>query len=632
MSETSNEEVKNVYDELKKLVKLSTEDQDEAIEDLADDFDKNPKRLRQQLDIYVKEIGQASEDKEAEKKILLEAANEAEIESYKPSINWIPDNDYYKGSWPRIKKKNYAQLKGAEKLFQIFSIGDEIIGKPQILDHEFMTTITLISEAVRKNKEGDEIVTYKFVDDTYNKNEDGRERAVLEENFWVYTVSSGGIKYIVLAKEKLENHEVHKFKGMAVRVPHKKEFEKNLACRGSTNFFFCKEAESTIRARPPEELVPYAKKFMEENNMDDKEFYQTMKDYIFTHENGLIYNQPEDYTILRHAQLLSGKVDGYPMHLFVWSSFGGGKTQELECLDNVFQEGILEAANSTPKSLVPSFNAVPPAPGFLLTRNRVALVDELMKMIDNAVNNSRSVSDVKNQLANLNFIFEHRKRNANSGNGGIYCIPTMKTIMMMNPSSRSKYIHQELDVLDPSTMSRIVPFVKSDKHLKFITTNVLKKARKGVKGGTSKIAQNQNNLNIPCPRFALLLNEFYVTIYDSCQHFLTNPKQSFLDGLLGVVLTLAKNPMKTVWSRRGKHHTRLLLDGVTKYRCLFRDFDPTFESTQEDYDTCERILVEMVNGWSENMGIQQDIHNNYNQTPIPIVPSTPQVKLGESRW
>ncbi len=68
MSETSNEEVKNVYDELKKLVKLSTEDQDEAIEDLADDFDKNPKRLRQQLDIYVKEIGQASEDKEAEKK------------------------------------------------------------------------------------------------------------------------------------------------------------------------------------------------------------------------------------------------------------------------------------------------------------------------------------------------------------------------------------------------------------------------------------------------------------------------------------------------------------------------------------------------------------------------------------
>lgn len=601
-----SDEARDVYSELKKLVGLPAEEQDEIIDKLSDEFDKSPKRLKQQLDIYSEE---ASEDKEAEKKILMEAANEEEIESYKPAINWITDNDYYKGSWSRLKRKNYAQLKGADKMFQLFADGEEIVGKPQIWDNEFMTTITLISEAVKKNKEGDEIVSYKFVDDSYNKRDDGPERGVLEESFWVYNVAANGLKYLVLTKKKLENHEVHKFNGMSIRVPHKKEFEKNLNCRGSVNFFFCKEAESAIRARPKEELIPYAKAFIDEWNIGKEEYTKLMKDYIFTHENGLIYSQPEDYTIMRHAHLLSGKVDGYPLHLFVWSSFGGGKTQELECLDNVFQEGILEAANSTPKSLIPSFNSSPPDPGFLLKKNRVALVDELMKMIDNAANNTRGIADVKNQLANLNFIFEHRKRNANSGNGGIYCIPTMKTVMMMNPSARSKYIHEELEVIDPSTMSRIVPFVKSDKHLDFISTNVLECA----KGVRSYICKNNDKNKLctgnPTP-FAQLLNEFYVTIYDSCQHFLTKPNQRFLDGLNKIVLTLAKNPMRTVWQRRGKHHTRLLLDGVTKYRCLFRDFDDSFESTQEDYDACERILVEMVNGWSENMGIKKDEFDN----------------------
>lgn len=602
-----SDEARDVYSELKKLVGLLVEEQDEIIDKLSDEFNKSPKRLKQQLDIYSEE---ASEDKEAEKKILMEAANEEEIESYKPSINWITDNgDYYKNSWSRLKRKNYAQLKGADKMFQLFADGEEIVGKPQIWDNEFMTTITLISEAVKRNKEGDEIVSYKFVDDSYNKRDDGPERGVLEESFWVYNVAANGLKYLVLTKEKLENHEVHKFNGMSIRVPHKKEFEKNLNCRGSVNFFFCKNAESAIRARPKEELIPYAKKFINEWGIDMDEYTQLMKDYIFTHENGFIYNQPENYTMLRHAQLLSGKVDGYPMHLFVWSSFGGGKTQELECLDNVFQEGILEAANSTPKSLIPSFNSSPPDPGFLLSKNRIALVDELMKMIDNAANNTRGIADVKNQLANLNFIFEHRKRKASSGNGGIYCIPTMKTVMMMNPSARSNYIHEELNVIDPSTMSRIVPFIKSDKHLDFISTNVLKCA----KGVRSYVCKNKEK-NKLCPGnptpFAQLLNEFYVTIYDSCQHFLTKPNQSFLDGLNNIVLTLARNPMKTVWSRRGKHHTKLLLDGVTKYRCLFQDFDESFESTQEDYDICERILVEMVNGWSENMGIKKDEFDN----------------------
>jgi len=222
-------------------------------------------------------------------------------------------------------------------------------------------------------------------------------------------------------------------------------------CRGSANFFFCNKAESTIKPLPIDEIIPYVNNFIKDNNIDVEKFKEMMFEYIFFHPNGLIYNQPKDYMLLRHAQLLSGKEEGYPLHFFLWGGFGVGKTQELECIDNIFNEGILEAANSTPKALVPSFSEKIPNPGFILNCNRLALIDEMMKLVDNAMNNTRNSNDVKNQLSNLNFILEHRSRKANSGNGNLFCKPTSKIIVTTNPSMKSKYIHQELDIMDPST-------------------------------------------------------------------------------------------------------------------------------------------------------------------------------------
>ncbi len=539
------------------------------------------------------------------KEMLMDGVNEQEIEEYTKGINWTTDV-YYSDSWKRLKGKTIAQLNKSNFLFTLLSSTGKIVGKPQIRDYETKTNITLLSKVGKKDKEGDIKESYKFIDDPYNRRDDGYEIEVLEENFWVYDVVDNGIKYIVLSKEKLKNHEIHAFYGTSIKINHPKEFDKNLSCRSSSLFFICKNFESTIKPIDKEDLIGYVKKFISDDNIPMGEYKALMKDYLFIHEDGYIYNQPENYGRLRHSVNLSGKKDGYPLHLFVWGEMGIGKTQELECSDYIFDETILEAANSTPKSLIPSFSEKIPNPGFILSCNRLAHIDELMKMVDNAINNTRGSNDVKNQFANLNFILEHRKRRANSGNGQLFCMPTAQVFAGMNPSQKSSYIHEELEVLDASTISRVIPYVKGKSYVEFIEKNVLKKCAKTHPLYYKKEDENKKNITYNLPLFAQRIRAFYLTIFDSCKVFNANLNEGRVKKLHESLVNLAKNPMKTLWKRRGYHHTYLILDGIVKYRCLFEDLDDSFEAKDVDYDTTEKILIEMVMNWDYNMGIKGD--------------------------
>jgi len=72
------------------------------------------------------------------------------------------------------------------------------------------------------------------------------------------------------------------------------------------------------------------------------------------------------------------------------------------------------------------------------------------------------------------------------------------------------------------------------------------------------------------------------------------------------LLGICKGSMLEVWKGRGLHHTTLLLDGITKFRVLFDDFDNDvknkFEALEEDYDELEKMLVKMIKSWDYNMG------------------------------
>jgi len=104
--------------------------------------------------------------------------------------------------------------------------------------------------------------------------------------------------------------------------------------------------------------------------------------------------------------------------------------------------------------------------------------------------------------------------------------------------------------------------------------------------------------------FAHRLRDFYVSIYDSCQVFLSKVDSSRCEQIFKSLVAISKNPMKTILKRRGLHHTKLVLDGLVKFRCIFKDFDDSFEANEEDYSHLERIMVRMVKSWDTNMEIK----------------------------
>ena len=65
---------------------------------------------------------------------------------------------------------------------------------------------------------------------------------------------------------------------------------------------------------------------------------------------------------------------------------------------------------------------------------------------------------------------------------------------------------------------------------------------------------------------------------------------------------LTQEPLRShVWLPRAEHHVTLLVDGLCKFRCLFKDYDPSFSVKEEDYALTKRILTRIVASWSADL-------------------------------
>jgi hypothetical protein len=93
----------------------------------------------------------------------------------------------------------------------------------------------------------------------------------------------------------------------------------------------------------------------------------------------------------------------------------------------------------------------------------------------------------------------------------------------------------------------------------------------------------------------------FLTIYDSCQTFLVDFEMDRVKKVLTKTLTKSRDAMQQVWKSRGLHHAILVLDGLTKFRCLFKDSDISFKSNDSDYALLEQILTHMVQTWDSDL-------------------------------
>lgn len=528
-------------------------------------------------------------------------------------IVWL-DDDYF-DNWSKTKGKciNLLRKENTEsehKLFFLAHSKDEIIGKPQQIN-ETLQHIPLIIKVGKKNEDDGIDISYKFIDDRFDKRYDGYEIQSLDKKFYVYRVVDKDHEYLAFSETKLDQ-QLYTLRGMKIKMPCLSELTKALKIRSLSTVFLIKEAHSTIKVLDKKELIKMTKTLNQEIGLDQEAF----KNLTFLHPDGKVYLRSEHYNLIRIAQLLSGKEEGYPLHVLNIGPIGKGKTKELEALDYKFQEpkGILEAGNSTPKVLIPSFKEKPASPGYILSTIRLSLIDELMKMIANANINGRSGEAIQEHLSQLNMLLEHKKRTIGSGNdNALIAKATSKVIFGANPLPSKRYLGDHIGIVDGSTLSRMLCVVQDYEEQDFIEKNIpfdLEEHTKSTgytyasiytKGGGGLYYYNDVSSNI------------YIQIYDSCQEFIVNYDKERVREIFKTSVNMTEEPMKTIWKARGLHHTILLLDGLTKYRCLFKDFDENFTATDYDYIVLEVLLSKIVNSWKVDLSMKTNQSDNYKR-------------------
>jgi len=524
-------------------------------------------------------------------------------------INW----DDTESDWEKCKFYNKimndkfeTQTGGAARLVFLAHSRNKARGKPQLI-HQTIQKIPVIKKVEKhikaKNPENDKtIVCYKFIDDSFDKRYDGFVIDTLALDFWVYRLIDNGREYYLLSKDKL-NEEFSEVTGMCIDVADLSGISDTLKLNKIANIFFVKEFKSAVNVLNKDKLIEFTKELKEKNGWDIEGF----KDFVFTHSSGNIYEYSDTFNKLRIAQFLSGKYEGYPLHMMKIGPVGTGKTTEAEGIDFKFKEelGILEAGTSRMKVLIPSFKEKPANLGYICNCNRVAIVDELMKMVASSIQNSHV--DANNYFGELNMLLEHKKRLVGSGNDNSTIVKTTaKVCITTNPLPNKPTIYNHLSTLDNTTLSRMLIWVQDEEEIE----KIYKKDAIRVNSRLYEPNSREHSLvrvkdkESSIGSWDCILGDQYfdfLTVFDSCQSFLSQIELPKVKDVFNKSVVLAKEPMRQVWKARGLHHAILILDGLVKYRCLFRDYDNEFKAIEEDYLQLETILTKMIKGWDTTL-------------------------------
>ena len=523
-------------------------------------------------------------------------------------INWV--------DWG----KNYEECKNKafdlftqdydDRLFFLASYQDKLRGKPQLI-HENIQRIPVlrkVTRIIKRGKDEEYQKKYLFLDDSYDKRYDGKLNDLLAFDFFFYRVVDSGKEYYIFSQERLPN-EYCEFEGMKINLDDVSEISNNLKVKKISSIFICKEARPYVKVIQPEALIEYVK----DKELNEQKFH----DLLFCHPDGNIYDYSDDFNLLRKVQLLSSKFEGYPLHLMKMGPVGTGKTTEAEVLDYKFrdEQGILEAANSTLKVLVPSFKEKPANLGYIAKCNRIAIIDEMMKMVEKDMARTHDDSRVSNYFGQVNMLLEQKDRMVGSGNDNSTRIQaTSKVCITTNNVAGKDTIDKHLSIVDPTTLSRMLVWVQDYEEIeKIYSKQGIRKFRthrakpySSGEGASAEAFSREHFLSIsPISKACLSVCgeediSLFLTIYDSCQQFLINYDLDKCKKVFDMITNLSKEPMRQVWRSRGLHHTVLILDGLVKHRCLFKDFDNTFKIKEEDYNDLERVLIHMVQTWSTN--------------------------------
>jgi hypothetical protein len=249
---------------------------------------------------------------------------------------------------------------------------------------------------------------------------------------------------------------------MEVPLEDMAEMSRNLKVKSIGRIFFMKECIPDVKILTPEKIVEYTK-----TRQIDKLDWDLFLNY---HPNGNINVFDDDVQALRSAQILSGKRDGYGLHLGIMGRAGTKKSMGwLETLDYKFSEisTIIGGGNCRKSALVPSFKERPADEGYFARVERVGFVDELGKMADLDLSKHERVT--LNLFGEWTDILDCKERTVGSGNSNTCTIaPKGKHIFPTNPMSGRTTIHAHMGLLDTPAMSRLLWWVQDEVESEFL--------------------------------------------------------------------------------------------------------------------------------------------------------------------
>lgn len=544
-------------------------------------------------------------------------------------INWTEDENLntwnkitsrLKGYWGNGKEYNGEELDNNWK-FLISHSNNEIKGKAQLIE-SVQKKINLVKLVVikikdKETKEDKYIKKFFFFDEKYDKRYDGPQISSFSMDFWLYRViTEEGKEFYILSQEKLPA-ETCIFRGMTIEIEDFAEFSRSMKVKSLSRIFMLKDYTPSVCVLPVEELVKYTK----ERGITEEDWIN----FLGYHSWETINKFPKEVELLRSAFILSGEKEDYPLHLAIVGPPGTKKScGHIETIAYKFDESskIMEGGNSRIKGLSPSFKEKPASIGYLAECERIGFIDELGKMID--FEREKHQVTQGNILGELNFLLDHKKRSVSSGNDNACEIQaTAKFLFVTNPCSGKYTLQSHVGILDPTFMSRILWWVQDGGEQKFLFSPeaIQKFVQPDIEQPPQHLHKNihqnfikgkrEKGINYKKMLGGLLWckgkvssREEFLTLFDTCISYNVNVDANEVRRLVNLTIQLAREPMKSsVWKPRAEHHIHLLIDGLVKHRCLFKDYDPTLTPKEEDYSLAELILVRMVKSWDVDLSL-----------------------------
>ncbi len=270
-----------------------------------------------------------------------------------------------------------------------------------------------------------------------------------------------------------------------------------------------------------------------------------------------------------------GMFNKYPLHIMMIGEHHSGKSLLLNSLHSMSKEvrDIFSGSSSTLKSLVPSFKYRPAKMGYLPESNRFSYCDEFLRCL---IRNGKPNGDNKvEEVAIMNDLLEHQKREAGSGISRIKVNMTSRVISATNPIKGIHNLNDLLHSLDASFLSRWLVYYQLRSHTMLI--------------------RKSNDDELPSLDYDIS-DDDWVSFLDFLHSFDAIFDKERVMALYDKYASHLNDDLAEHYSARHKHHIVCIMDGIVKTRSMM-EHEMGFRARDEDYKVLETVWSKIIASW-----------------------------------